>query len=99
VNPFFVRDPFEVAPDAAIVKAIDRAATKVRGAPRPHRDTPWMDAALLQAAEWRPWSSARPARVRTRTSSGRRGERRELAEILAEAALDYCADCAAPHFA
>lgn len=51
VRPFFVRDPFEVAPEAAIVQCIDRAARQVRGvAPAHIGDTPWMDAALLQAA-------------------------------------------------
>jgi acetylornithine deacetylase/succinyl-diaminopimelate desuccinylase family protein len=48
---FFVRDPFEVAPTAGIVQALDRAATKVLGAaPERVGDTPWMDSALLAAA-------------------------------------------------
>ncbi len=48
---FFVRDPFEVAPTAGIVQALDGAATKVLGAaPERVGDTPWMDAALLAAA-------------------------------------------------
>ena len=52
MRPFFVRDPFEVPADArASCKAVDRAAAKVRGTPAEHiGDTPWMDAALLQAA-------------------------------------------------
>ena len=51
VDPFFVRDPFEVPSSAAIVRAVDAAAAKVRGrAPAHIGDTPWMDAALLQAA-------------------------------------------------
>jgi acetylornithine deacetylase len=51
VRPFFVRDPFEVAPEAAVVRALDGAAGDVRGRPSAHiGDTPWMDAALLQAA-------------------------------------------------
>lgn len=55
VRPFFIRDPFEVAPDAAIVQVVDRAVTTVRGKAPPHiGDTPWMDAALLQAAGVRP---------------------------------------------
>lgn len=46
-----VREPFEVAPDAAIVRALTGAATDVLG----HRpayvgQTPWMDAALLSAS-------------------------------------------------
>src|SRR5260370_6983233 len=51
VGSFFVRDPFEVPASGGIVKAVDRAAAKVRGCPAAHvGDTPWMDAALLQAA-------------------------------------------------
>jgi acetylornithine deacetylase len=51
VRPYFARDPFEVSPEAAIVQAVDRAATAVRGsAPARIGDTPWMDAALCQAA-------------------------------------------------
>jgi acetylornithine deacetylase len=51
VRTFFVREPFEVAPTARIVGALEAAATAVLGAP-PARfgDTPWMDAALLSAA-------------------------------------------------
>jgi len=48
---FFVREPFEVAPTAGIVQALDAAATKVLGtAPERVGDTPWMDSALLAAA-------------------------------------------------
>ncbi len=51
VRSFFVREPFEVSRDAAIVKTLDRAATQVLGrAPNYVGDTPWMDAALLAAA-------------------------------------------------
>ncbi len=51
VRAFFVRDPFEVAEDAAIVRAVHEATEEVRGrAPAHIGDTPWMDAALLQAA-------------------------------------------------
>jgi acetylornithine deacetylase len=51
VKSFFARDPFEVAASATIVRALDRAAGKVLGRPPRHMgDTPWMDAALLQAA-------------------------------------------------
>lgn len=51
VDPFFARDPFEVAADAPIVRAVDSAAARVLGRPPAHiGDTPWMDAALLQAA-------------------------------------------------
>jgi acetylornithine deacetylase len=92
VRPFFVRDPFEVPASAGIVKAVDRAAAKVRGCPAVHiGDTPWMDAALLQAAG-----------VETVVcGAGGAGAHADvewvdvesvvkLAEILAEAAADYC---------
>ena len=93
VRPFFVREPFEVPASARIVKAVDRAAAKVRGRPAAHiGDTPWMDAALLQAAG-----------VETVVcGAGGAGAHSDvewvdvesviqLAEILAEAAADYCA--------
>ena len=51
VKPFFVRDPFEVSPDAPIVQTLHRAATGVLGyAPAQVGQTPWMDSALLAAA-------------------------------------------------
>ncbi len=93
VRPYFVRNPFEVPASARIVQAVDRAAAKVRGVPAAHiGDTPWMDAALLQAAG-----------VETVVcGAGGAGAHADvewvdvesvvkLAEILAEAALDYCA--------
>ena len=93
VRTFFVRDPFEVPPQARIVQAVDRAAAKVRGVkPALIGDTPWMDAALLQAAG-----------VETVVfGAGGAGAHSDvewvdvesvvqLAEILAEAAIDYCA--------
>ena len=51
MRPYFVRDPFEVAEDAAIVRAVDPPPRRCSAAPPAHiGDTPWMDAALLQAA-------------------------------------------------
>jgi len=51
VRCFFAREPFEVAEDARIVQTLDRAITQVVGRASAHiGDTPWMDAALLQAA-------------------------------------------------
>ena len=51
VRPYFERNPFEVRRDADIVQAVARAAADVRGRqPAFIGDTPWMDAALLQAA-------------------------------------------------
>lgn len=51
VRSFFVREPFEVAPEAAIVGVVERAAQAVLGRkPRRHGQTPWMDSALLAGA-------------------------------------------------
>jgi acetylornithine deacetylase len=92
VRAFFVRDPFEVAPGAAIVEAVDKAAEKVLGRRPAHiGDTPWMDAALLQAA-------GVETVVFGATGAGAHANVEwvdlesvvNLAEILAEAALDYC---------
>jgi acetylornithine deacetylase len=93
VRPFFARDPFEVPAAASIVRAVDRAAAKVRGrAPAHIGDSPWMDAALLQAAG-----------VETVVCGASGGGAHAdvewvdvesvvaLARILAEAAADYCA--------
>jgi len=92
VRAFFVRDPFEVSPQAAIVKAVDVAAEKVLGRQPAHiGDTPWMDAALLQAA-------GVETVVFGATGAGAHADVEwvelesveKLAEILARAALDYC---------
>src|SRR5262249_25160986 len=48
---FFVRDPFEVEPNAPIVRALYDAAVETLGrSPKLVGDTPWMDSALLSAA-------------------------------------------------
>jgi len=92
VRSFFVRNPFEVSPDAPIVQAVDRAAAKVRGKPAAHiGDTPWMDAALLQEV-------GVETVVCGAAGAGAHSEVEwvdlesvvELARILAEAAIDYC---------
>jgi len=92
VRPFFVREPFEVPADAAIVQAVDRAATRVLGRPPAHiGDTPWMDAALLQAA-------GIETVVCGATGAGAHAAEEwvdvesviQLAAILAEAAIEYC---------
>jgi acetylornithine deacetylase len=93
VNAFFVRNPFEVPEDAAIVRAVDQAATKVRGgAPAHIGDTPWMDAALLQAAgvETVVFGAA-GAGAHSDVEWVDTQSVLELARILAEAATDYCA--------
>lgn len=92
VDPFFIRDPFEADGSAAIVGAVDRAARKIRGRP-PARigDTPWMDAALLQAA-------GVDTVVFGAAGAGAHADVEwvdlesvyMLAAILAEAAVEYC---------
>jgi len=92
VRAFFVRDPFEVSPEASIVKALDAAAKQVLGRRPEHiGDTPWMDAALLSAA-------GVETVVFGATGAGAHADVEwvelesveKLAEILAEAAVDYC---------
>jgi len=92
VRAFFVRDPFEVSPSAPIVQALDRAVERVRGkAPQHIGDTPWMDAALLQA-------SGVETVVCGAAGTGAHADVEwvdlesviKLAEILAETAVDYC---------
>jgi acetylornithine deacetylase len=51
VRSFFAREPFEVSPDAPIVRALAAEAAAVLGrTPAFVGDTPWMDAALLAEA-------------------------------------------------
>lgn len=51
LETLLVREPFEVAPEAAVVQALDAATESVLGERAPHiGDTPWMDSALLAAA-------------------------------------------------
>ncbi len=51
MNVMLVREPFEVSPDAAIVRAASEAVRDVRGhEPAFIGQTPWMDSALLAAA-------------------------------------------------
>ena len=92
VRAFFVRDPFEVAPEAAIVQSLDRAAQKVRGCSPAHiGDTPWMDAALLQAAGVETVvCGAAGAGAHSAEEWVDLESVAQLAEILAEAAIDYC---------
>jgi acetylornithine deacetylase len=96
VRSYFARDPFEVSPDAAIVKSLDRAAANVRRRAARHiGDTPWMDAALLQAA-------GVETVVCGATGAGAHADEEwvdfesvvTLAEILAETARDYCGTAA-----
>jgi len=87
-----LRDPFEVAPDAPIVRALTEASTAVLGrTPAYVGQTPWMDAALLSAA-------GTETVVMGATGAGAHAKEewvdlasvRQLAQCLAEAALRYC---------
>jgi len=93
VHSFFVRNPFEVAPEVRIVQAVDRAAAKVRGKPAAHiGDTPWMDAALLQEAGVETVvCGAAGAGAHSDVEWVDLESVVQLARILAEAAIDYCA--------
>lgn len=93
VRAFFVRQPFEVAKNAAIVQALSRASGNVLGrAPEYMGDTPWMDAALLHAAGIEtvvmgPGGGGAHAAVEWVEMESVA----QMASILAEAAIDYCA--------
>ena len=93
VRPFFVRNPFEVPADARIVQVVDRAAAKVRGkAPAHFGDTPWMDAALLQEAGVETVvCGAAGAGAHADVEWVDFDSVLQLAALLAEAALEYCA--------
>ncbi len=89
---WFARQPFEVAPDARIVQAVDRAVEQVLGRRTAHvGDTPWMDAALLSAAGTETvvigpaGAGAHAAEEWVDVESVVR-----LAEILVRAAGEYC---------
>jgi acetylornithine deacetylase len=93
VRPFFARRPFEVSPDAAIVKTLSAAAQSVLGrVPAFVGDTPWMDAALLADA-------GIETVVMGPVGAGEHsveewvdvGSVCQMAEILAQTAVDYCA--------
>jgi acetylornithine deacetylase len=92
VRPFFVRNPFEVAPDVPVVRALEAASAKVLGRmPARIGDTPWMDAALLQAAGvetvvYGPRGAGAHADVEWVDLQSVY----QLAEVLAEAAVTYC---------
>jgi len=92
VECFFSRDPFEAREGSEVVRAAGGAARKVRGCePKYIGDTPWMDAALLQA-------DGTDTVVFGATGAGAHSDCEwvdlesvyQLAEILAETAIDYC---------
>ncbi len=91
-STFFHREPFETTPEAPIAACVSRAADRVRGrAPEVIGDSPWMDSALTQAAGVDsvvigPHGAGAHAGVEwVDIESCAR-----LAQILAEAAADYC---------
>ena len=92
VRSYFVRDPFEVSREAGIVRALDRASTRVLGhGPNYMGDTQWMDAALLAAAGVEtvvmgPGGGGAHASVEWVDLESVAS----MASILAEAAVDYC---------
>jgi acetylornithine deacetylase len=92
VRAFFVREPFEVAPEAGIVKTVDAAAKKVLGRSAAHiGDTPWMDAALLSAAGIETVVfGVKGAGAHADVEWVDLESVEKLAEILAEAAMEYC---------
>lgn len=89
---FFVREPFEIAREAAIVRALDGAVRKtLKREPVYMGDTPWMDAALLQAAGVEtvvigPAGGGAHAAVEWVEMESVA----QVAEILSEAAIAYC---------
>ena len=93
VGTFFAREPFEVAPDAHIVRVLASEAAAVLGrTPAFVGDTPWMDAALLANA-------GIETVVMGPTGAGEHSAVEwvdvesvvKMAEILARTAVAYCA--------
>lgn len=91
-NAFCTREPFEVAESTEIVRAVEKAALRVRGlSPRHIGQTFWMDSALLAAA-------GIETVVIGPIGAGAHADEEwvdlqslvDLAQILAETALDYC---------
>jgi len=86
-----VREPFEVAEDAAIVRALAEASTAVLGRrPAFVGQTPWMDAALLAAAGAETVvMGATGAGAHAREEWVDLASVHQLAQCLAEAAIRY----------
>ena len=92
VNALCTREPFEVAENAEIVRVVEKAAAQVRGiSPRHTGQTFWMDSALLAAA-------GIETVVIGPIGAGAHADEEwvelqslvDLAQILAETALEYC---------
>ena len=92
LRSFFVREPFEVAREARIVRTLDQALEKTLARkPVYFGDTPWMDAALLQAAGietvvFGPAGGGAHAAVEWVELESVA----QVAAVLSEAALEYC---------
>lgn len=92
VRSYFVREPFEVAREAAVVRSVDAGVRKILGCePVYIGDTPWMDAALLSAAGVEtvvigPAGGGAHASVEWVEMESVA----QVAAILSEAAVDYC---------
>ncbi|MBV7330323.1 ArgE/DapE family deacylase [Chloroflexi bacterium TSY] len=92
IKSLLVRDSFVVEPDSLIVQTLESSATQILGHKPPHvGHTPWMDAALLSAA-------GVDTVVMGPTGAGLHSVEEwvelnsvyQLAQILAQTALDYC---------
>jgi acetylornithine deacetylase len=92
VKSLFARQPFEVSAEAAIVRAVDRAAAKVLGRQPEHiGEAFWADAALFAEAGVEtvmigPIGTGAHAEVEWVELDSLAN----LAQILAETAIDYC---------
>jgi acetylornithine deacetylase len=87
-----VREPFEVDPEAPIVRLLRKRVTSARGAePRIYGDTPWMDSALTSAAGiptvvFGPGGGGAHSAVEWSNLD----EVQKAAEILTEVAREFC---------
>ena len=92
VKSFFVRDPFEVSEDAAIVQSLDRAAANVLHRQLPHAGVSfWTDAALYASAGietvlFGPIGAGAHAREEWVDLQSVE----DAALVLAQTAIDYC---------
>ncbi|MBI4501938.1 MAG: ArgE/DapE family deacylase [Gemmatimonadetes bacterium] len=94
VKTLLAREPFEVKPEAGIVRSLAAASTNVLGQQPPFvGDTPWMDSALLSAAGVETvvmgpaGAGAHAAEEWVDIESAMK-----LAEILADTAVRYCGE-------
>ncbi len=86
------REPFEVASEELVVRALEGAARSVTGeSPETYGDTPWMDAALLSAAGI-PTVVFGPggAGAHATTEYASLSEVENCAEILTRMAFEFC---------